>query len=164
MAIFIIECVVICVIFTVLVVTLAKKGDPIDIVFNYPQPIIDRAYELGLIQQNQKAERKRTVIKKLVFVAILGMPMGLLVRYGNHAETFWQGFLIVYGLGLVVAICDFLLDCTWFCHDKSLIIPGTEDLVDSYHDYGFHARASLRGALFTLPAAVVAGVVVALLA
>ena len=34
----------------------------------------------------------------------------------NHAKTFLQGFLIVYGIGLVVSVYDFLLDCTWFRH------------------------------------------------
>jgi len=164
MQIFIIECIVICVIFTIMVVTAAKKGDPIDIVFDYPQPIIDRAYELGLIKQDRKTLRKSVLIKKCIVVAAIGIPLGFLVMRINHAETFLQGFLIVYGIGLVVSVYDFLLDCTWFCHDKSLIIPGTEDLTDSYHDYMFHARASLRGALLTLPAAVMAGIIVALFA
>jgi len=162
MKVFVIECIVICVIFTIMVVTAAKAGDPIDIVFDYPQPIIDRAYELGLIHQERKTLRKSVLIKKCLVVAVIGIPLGFLVMRVNHAGTFLQGFLVVYGIGLVVSVYDFLLDCTWFCHDKSLIIPGTEDLQDSYHDYAFHARASLRGALLTLPAATVAGVIVSL--
>ena len=164
MTVFVIECVVICVIFTILVVTAAKKGDPIDLVFDYPRPIIDRAYELGLIKQDRKTLRKSVLIKKAIAVAILGIPLGFLARYINDAQTFLQGFSVIYGIGLVVSAYDFLLDCVWFCHDRSLIIPGTEDLTDSYHDYMFHARASLRGALLTLPAAIVAGAVVALIA
>ena len=165
MSIFVIECIIICVIFTVIIVTMAKKGDPIDIVFDYPQPIIDRAYELGLINQDGKTLRKSVIIKKCIAVAIIGIPLGFLARYVNHAETFWQGFRVIYGIGIVVSAYDFLiLDCLWFCHDKSLIIPGTEDLVDSYHDYMFHFKASLRGLLFTLPAAIVAGLVTAMIA
>jgi len=164
MSVFLIECVVICVLFTIIVVTMAKKGDPIDIVFDYPQPIIDRAYELGLIKQDRKTMRKSVLIKKCIAVAILGIPLGFLAKYLNGAQTFWQGFWVIYGIGLVVSLYDFLLDCTWFCHDSSLIIPGTEDLTDSYHDYLFHAKASLRGALLTLPAAVTAGLTVMLIA
>jgi len=67
MQIFIIECIVICVIFTIMVVTAAKKGDPIDIVFDYPQPIIDRAYELGLIKQDRKTLRKSVLIKNALW-------------------------------------------------------------------------------------------------
>jgi len=164
MGTFVIECVIICVVFTILVVTAAKKGDPIDLVYDYPQPIIDRAYELGLISQDRKTLRRSVLIKKCIAMAILGIPLGFLARYVNHADTFLKGFLVIYGIGVVVSVYDFLIDCVWFCHDKSLIIPGTEDLTDSYHDYMFHARASLRGLLLTLPAAIVAGIVVAVIA
>jgi len=164
MSVFLLECLVICVLFTVFVVTAAKKGEPIDIVFDYPQPIIDRAYELGLIHESRKELRKAVLIKKCIAVAVIGIPLGFLVRYVNGARTFLQGFGIIYGIGAVVSAYDFLLDVTWFCHDNSLIIPGTEDLQDAYHDYRFHARASLRGLLMTLPAAVTAGVVAALAA
>ena len=39
----------------------------------------------------------------------------------------------------------FVLDCVWFCHSKRCVIPGTEDLVDAYHDYMFHIKESAVG-------------------
>lgn len=41
-----------------------------------------------------------------------------------------------------------------------LIIPGTEDLMDSYKDYKFHAIGSLKGMALGLPACVVVGLLV----
>ena len=35
------------------------------------------------------------------------------------------------------------VDCLWFCHSKKMIIPGTEDLVDAYHDYWHHIKYCL---------------------
>jgi len=75
MNVFVIECIVICVIFTIMVVTAAKAGDPIDIVFDYPQPIIDRAYELGLIHQDRKTLRKSVLAKKCIVAAAIGVPL-----------------------------------------------------------------------------------------
>lgn len=41
-----------------------------------------------------------------------------------------------------------------------LIIPGTEDLMDSYKDYKFHAIGSLKGMALGFPACVVVGLLV----
>lgn len=39
----------------------------------------------------------------------------------------------------------FVIDWIWVYHSKKLIIPGTEDLTDSYKDYKFHFIGSLKG-------------------
>ena len=41
-----------------------------------------------------------------------------------------------------------VVDCLWFCHSKRMIIPGTEDLVDAYHDYWHHIKYAVIG-MFT---------------
>ena len=56
-----------------------------------------------------------------------------------------------------------VLDCLWFCHDKHFVIPGTEDMTDAYHDYWLHIKGALIGMLLGIPAALVAGGIVALL-
>jgi len=159
---FILECLILCIILTVIVVSKEKK-DPINMIYDFPRPLIERCYELGLIKEKPRDMRRSTVIKKVIATAVLGIPMGFLVTYVNGAQGFWQGFLMVLGIIVVVSAYDVLMDIVWFCHDDSMIIPGTEDLIDCYHDYGFHVRASLRGILICSPAAVVAGVVTALL-
>ena len=49
------------------------------------------------------------------------------------------------------------------CHDKHFVIPGTEDMTAAYHDYWFHIKGALIGMLLGIPAALVAGGIVALL-
>ena len=39
------------------------------------------------------------------------------------------------------------------------VIPGTEDMVDAYHDYWFHIKGGFIGMLLAIPAALVAGVI-----
>ena len=160
MLIFIIECIVPCVLLTLSLKLILDRKGPIAFVFDFPRPIIDRAYELGLIREKPAELRKSVLAKKFAAAAVLGIPLGFLVKYLNHADTFLQGFLIVYGIGIVVCVYDVLMDIVWFCNGKSFIIPGTEDLTDAYHDYMFHVKASLRGLIFTLPVAIAAGIVV----
>ena len=164
MLIFLIESLVLIVIFTLSVVTMARRKKPIDYVYDYPTPIIDRCYELGLITQKPEKLRASVLLVKAAIMAVLGIPLGLLVMKLNHAETFWQGFLIVYGLAAVVCAYDVLLDIVWFCGNPKFVIPGTEDLEKYYKDYSFHVRASLRGLLLSLPLALVAGLTVWILA
>jgi len=160
--VFIIECLIFVVLFTVVVVTIAKNTNPVSWVFNYPQPIIDRCFELGLIPSNKNVRGPKVYAKKSIVVVLAGVLLGFVVKYFNGAEGFLEGFLLSYGIWLVVDWFDVLIDIVWFCHDKSLIIPGTEDLTDAYHDYMFHVKASARGMLFGLGMAAIAGIITAL--
>lgn len=56
----------------------------------------------------------------------------------------------------------FVLDCIRFCHDKHLVIPGTEDMVDDYHDYRLHVRGGFLGMLIDILATLIAGDIVIL--
>jgi|GEM_PF-832186 len=163
MLIFIIECILPCVLLTFSLKLILDRKGPIAFVFDFPTPIIVRAYELGLIKEKSTELRKSVLLKKIPIAALLGIPLGFLVKYINHADTFLQGFIIVYGICFVVCVYDVLMDIVWFCNSKSFIIPGTEDLTDAYHDYMFHVRASLRGMLLMLPAAIIAGIVVSVI-
>ena len=43
-------------------------------------------------------------------------------------------------------------------------LPGTEDMTDVYHDYGYHIRSSAVGMLIGLPVCLVIGLTVQVLA
>ena len=95
---------------------------------------------------------------------VLGLLLGLLVRYANGCMSFLSGVWISYLLWVIVDWYDALiLDCVWFCHSKRCIIPGTEDLTEAYHDYMFHIKGSCIGMLFGLPCCFLAGTIAALL-
>ena len=56
--------------------------------------------------------------------------------------------MISYGLWLIVDWYDaIVIDILWLCHSKTYILPGTEDMTEAYHDYGYHVKASCVGML-----------------
>lgn len=156
-----IETLVLIVLFTIAVA--AGSKNPVDTVYDMPQPIIDRCLELGLIDESRKADSPQTRKKKLAAAIVILFVLTLVLYFVNHAADFLQGFLISYVIWLIVDRYDcFVIDWIWVCHSKKLIIPGTEDLMDSYKDYRFHFIASLKGMVIGLPVCLLAGVLVQL--
>ena len=156
-----IETVVLSIIFTIGVVALSKN--PIDTVYDMPEPIVNRCLELGLIDETKKAGSPQTRKKKLAAAFLIALVMAFVLFFVNHARNFLQGFLISYLIWTIVDWYDcFVIDWIWVCHSKKLIIPGTEDLTDSYKNYRFHAIASLKGMLIGLPVSLLIGVMVQL--
>lgn len=160
MVIFIMESVILCALFTAAV--LAQMRNPLGtILYSYPPRIVDRVIELGLVADKDRKtpSRVKAIKKKWPAVIILGILIGVIVYFINGARSFWAGFLVSYGLWLVVDWYDALiLDIGRFCHSKKVIIPGTEDMIDDYHDYWFHIKGSLIGMVLGLPACLIAGV------
>ena len=159
---FLIESLIACALFTLFVFLMSR--DPVRTIFNYPPAIIERCNQLGLVNAGNKPGGTVFYVKKVTAMIVFGVLLGLLVRYANGCTTFCYGALTAYALWCVVNWFDALvLDCIWFCHDKHFIIPGTEDMTSSYHDYGFHIKGALIGMLLGIPAALAAGAIVVLL-
>ena len=156
---FFVESIIACAIFTLFVFLMSRN--PIKTIFNYPPAIIERCDELGLVDASNKPGGVAFYVKKGTAMILFGVLLGLLVRYVNGCTTFWCGALTAYALWVIVNWFDALvLDCLWFCHDKHFVIPGTEDMADSYHDYWFHVKGALIGMALGIPAALMAGVFV----
>ncbi|MGN0774793.1 MAG: hypothetical protein ACI4MP_13500 [Candidatus Ventricola sp.] len=151
-----IECVALCLLFTVVVATVSLK-DPLAGVHNWPPAIQQRAREMGLIREQQMAGSKGVAMKKLAAALLFAAIFAAVVYFVNGARSFAAGFGISYLIWTVVNWYDaIVIDCLWICHDKRVRIPGTEDM-KAYQDYWFHIRASLRGQVIGLPIALVAG-------
>lgn len=155
----VIETVILAILFTLAVLRGSKN--PVDTVYDMPQPIIDRCLKLGLIDETKKADSKETKLKKLVAALIIALVLALILYFVNGAKNFIQGFFVSYIIWLVIDWYDcFVIDWGWVCHSKKMIIPGTEDLTDSYRDYRFHAIGSLKGMALGLPVCALAGLLV----
>lgn len=156
------ESVILCAVFTAAVV--AGSKNPIDTVYDMPEPIVNRCLELGLIDDTKKRSSPQTKAKKLLAGVITGLILALVLIFVNHAENFLQGAAISYIIWFVIDWYDcFVIDWIWICHSKKIIIPGTEDLTKSYKDYKFHAVGSLKGMLYGIPIAVLVGALVQIL-
>lgn len=159
---FFLESLVACALFTFFVFLMSR--DPVKTIFNYPPAIINRCRSLGLVNDSNRPGGTVFYVKKITAMIVFGALLGLLVRYINGCATFWSGFLTAYALWVVVNWWDaIVMDCLWFCHDKRFIIPGTEDMVNDYHDYWFHIRGALIGMLLGVPAALAAGLITIIL-
>ena len=158
-----IECVVLCFLFTLAVVTVSLK-DPLAGVNNWPPAIQQRARELGLIQSEQMAGSKKVYAKKLVAALVIAAIFAAVVYYVNGARSFAAGFGCSYLIWTVVNWYDaFIIDCLWVCHDQRVRIPGTEDMKE-YQDYWFHIKGSLKGQIIGLPVALLVGGLTAVIA
>lgn len=157
--IILIETIVLCVLFTVAVV--AGSRNPVETVYDMPEPIVNRCLELGLIDETKKASSPQTRLKKLCVALVSALILALCLYFVNHATNFVQGFAVSYIIWFIIDWYDcFVIDWGWVCHNKKLIIPGTEDLMDSYKDYKFHFIGSLKGMLYGLVVGLIVGVFV----
>jgi len=148
-------------IYAVLMGIVAKDG-VISQIHNYPKPIFDRALELGLVTP-EEVRRNKLHYKAVGALVMIVVPL-VLILVVNRARTFWDGFWQAYILFNAWSWFDALVvDCIFFCHSPRWVIPGTEDLVDSYHDYWFHIKYAVYGLAFiAVPAALVGALAAAL--
>ena len=164
MTVFVIEAVVLCVLFHLGIWMQARK-DPAVKIYDYPPAIVERYVELGKIPDKKNPSTLERVKKKWPAAIVLGILLGAVVYFVNGARSFLNGFLVSYGLWLIVDWYDaIVIDILWFCRAKMWILPGTEDMTEAYHDYEYHMKASCVGMLIGLPVCLLIGLVVQVIA
>ena len=157
-----IECVVCCLLFT-LVILPAQYKDPINMIMSYPPKIRKRVEELpqykGTIKQREKSHVGKKIFGMIFFVMVLSG-----VAYLSGCRSFSTTFIHVFLLFFVVNIYDLIvLDWGIFCHSKKLRIPGTEDMEKEYKDYVFHAKGACIGMALGLVVALLSGCMIHLI-
>jgi len=157
-----IECVVCCLLFT-LVILPAQYKDPINMIMSYPPKIIKRVEELpqykGTIKRREKSHISKKIFGLIFFVIVLSG-----VAYLSGCRSFSTTFIHVFLLFFVVNIYDLIvLDWGIFCHSKKLRIPGTEDMEKEYKDYVFHAKGACIGMALGLVVALLSGCIIHLI-
>ena len=158
-----IQCVVFCLLFTLIILP-AQYKDPIKMIMSYPPGIRKRVEELpqykGTIKQREKAHIGKKIFGLLFFVIVLAG-----IAYLSGCRSFGTTFVHVFTLFLVVNIYDMIvLDWGIFCHSKKLRIPGTEDMEKEYKDYMFHAKGACVGIVLGLIVALLSGGIIHILA
>lgn len=157
-----IECVVCCLLFT-LVILPAQYKDPINMIMSYPPKIRKRVEELpqykGTIKQREKSHVSKKIFGMIFFVMVLSG-----VAYLSGCRSFSTTFIHVFLLFFAVNIYDLIvLDWGIFCHSKKLRIPGTEDMEKEYKDYVFHAKGACIGMALGLVVALLSGCMIHLI-
>lgn len=107
--------------------------------------------------------------KKLIALPFLGVMLAAFTAVvatlpaAGIAINFANAFVAVCAMALVfnlvdLLIIDWLVFVTW--QPRLIVLPGTEGMA-GYRDYGFHFRAFLKGLVFCLIVALLAGAITA---
>lgn len=160
--ILLIQCVVCCLLFTIIIMP-AQYKDPLSMVMSYPPEIIKRVEELpqykGVIKKREKSHISKKIIGVIFFVIILAV-----IAYVSGCRNFTSTFLHVFILFCVVNVYDLIvLDWGIFCHSKRLRIPGTEDMEKEYKNRLFHLKGACVGTILGLIVALLSGLIIHLI-
>lgn len=158
--IFLIESIVACVLFTLMVKLISHNRQEV-FTNDYPPVVTNKLQELGLISEKPPA-RKKDIIRKLVALIIFAALFALLMRHINGITTFWEAALTAYGLWLVVDWYDFLvLDVLLAPFDKFYQMSGVSAFDKSA--VRFHFKGSLIGSVLGVICALIVGLIVPLI-
>lgn len=156
--IIVIESIVLCAIFTLMVFAISRE--PIKTLYNYPPKIQEMVKSLDKYKDKIPTQENKMVAKvfaSILFLIIICVVLRYINGYTTFAESFKYGFL----LWTIVNLYDVIvLDVIWFCHDKHFVFEGTEDMTKEYHNYWFHIKGFFIGEMLALVICGIAGVVV----
>lgn len=156
--ILVIESVVLCILFTVMVYIMSRN--PIATLYNYPPKIQERVKSIPEYKDKIPTTKNKifTKIMASIFIVVI---ISLILRYVNGYTTFIEGFGYGFLLWTIVNIYDaVVMDIIWFCHDPYFVFKGTEDMTKEYHNYWFHIKESLIGEILALVVCAMAGLII----
>lgn len=159
--IFIIEAIVLTVIFTGMILIPLIKN-PVWWIHDFPKDIQEEYFKTH--ERIPSAFFSATVlIKKCIGLLIaLGILIGLIWFVG--AKNFTQAFIVSYGLWTIIDWYDcFILDWIFFANMKSVRLPGTEHMDKAYHQKKYHFIRSLYGMIVGLIPCLIGSVLYTLL-
>lgn len=159
MALFI-QCIVLCVIFTLAILPPQFKN-PLSQITSYPPAIRDRVTSLPQYKDILGATKKKNIMRKIIGTLIVVVALGFLAFFSGKT-TFMQAFVHVFILFFVVNMYDLVIfELIVFAHSKKVVIPGTEDMVKEYKNPIHHIKGACKGIIIGVIAAVLAaGIVV----
>lgn len=153
-----IECIVLCLVFTLMVCIMAKN--PITTLYNYPPKIQERVKSLEEYKDKIPTNKNKIGAKIIASLMII-IIVSLILRYVNGYTTFNQAFFSSAIIWTVVNLYDVVvMDIIWFCHDKRFRFKGTEDMEDEYTNYMFHIKEGLKGQIIGISVCIIIGLVV----
>ena len=159
--ILVIECVILCIVFTLIILPVQYK-DPMVMIMSYPPNVIKRVEQLPQYAGCIKEREKKHIAKKIFGLFFFSIILAI-IAYVSGCREFVDTFIHVFMLFFAVNVYDMLvLDWAIFCHSKKLRIPGTEDMDEDYKDYLFHARGAIKGTVMGMIVAILSGVIILL--
>jgi hypothetical protein len=135
---------------------LVHRRGPVGGLFFYPQAMIDRVKALGMISEEEFRKRKRFAFTLLI-AWMLVIP-GIMILRINGARSWWDCCWQFYALFLGAEFFDWLfIDTVWVALSDWWLIPGTEDLNDTWHNVHVKQWKMLKLIPFSVPLAAAVG-------
>lgn len=156
-----IECVILCGIFTLMVLPPLYKN-PLNCIMSYPTAIRQRVESLPQHQLVIKKHENKHIMFKLLFMSLCIIVMST-ITWVLGFRTFIEAFIHIFTLFFVVNLYDlFVLDIGLFCHSKKMIIQGTEDMIKEYKSPRHHIRGAFIGIIIGLIISFISSGIIAL--
>lgn len=158
--IFIVECIVACVLFTVaLEIVCAKRREVF--VNDYPPVVTEKLRSLKVVAETPPT-KKSDIVRKLIAVIVYAILFSLVLRYINGITTFMKATLTAYALWLVVDWYDFLVvDVLMAPFDKFYKMATVSAFEKSA--VWFPCKGSIKGMIIGLGFAPIVGLIVMLM-
>lgn len=156
--ILVIECIILCMFFTLIVLIMAK--DPIKTLYNYPPKVQEKVKSMKEYKGKIPTQKNKILTKSLVAILII-ILISIILKYINGYETFKETFINSFIIWTIVNIYDILIiDICWFCQDKRFIFPGTESIKLEYKNYWFHIKEGIIGQIIGSIICVICGLII----
>ncbi|MBB2183758.1 hypothetical protein H0486_12835 [Lachnospiraceae bacterium MD1] len=141
---FLIESLILCAIFTVVIlIPLAK--DPASMIMSFPVNVRKRVESLPQYKDKIKKKESNHILVKIVGAVVIVFILSV-VAYYSGATTFGKAFFYVFFLFFVANLYDlFILDLAIFMNCKRFWVPGTEDMVEEYRNPLFYTIGAGKG-------------------
>lgn len=148
--------------FTIAVFVSTYKADRSNpaFIYNYP-PDIQEEYFKTHERIDVSCKSKKVVLTKSLGVVLFTVIL-LVCAVLAGAKTFWQGFLLAFGLMVWIGLYDTcFIDWVLFANLKIFRLEGTEHMDRAYHQKWFHAKGMLfPGCVFALIPASLVGLLI----
>lgn len=157
--ILLIQCVVLCVIFTFVILPPQFKN-PLSQITSYPPAIRERVANLPQYKDILDVTKKKNIARKIIgtFIAVILLAF---FAFFSGETTFLPAFTHVFILFFVVNMYDLIIfDFIVFAHSKKVVIPGTEDMVKEYKNPIHHVKGAGKGIVIGIIAATLAAGIV----
>lgn len=156
--IIIIETIILCTLFTVMVYIMSK--DPIKTLYNYPPKVIEKVKSMKEYQDKIPTTNNQILAKTTVAITII-ILVSLILRYINGYTTFFSSFSTSLLIWTIINIYDVIvLDILWFCQSKRFIFKGTESISKEYKNYLFHVKEGIIGEILGTIICIIIGLIV----
>ncbi len=157
--VFLIECIVACALFTIMLEIMCAKRREI-FTNDYPPVVVDKLRDLNVVGQKPPT-KKSDIVRKVIAIIIYAVLFAVVLRFINGITTFLKAAITAYLLWLVVDWYDFLvIDVLLAPFDKFYKMAKVSAFEKSA--VWFHFKGSVRGMIIGLVFAPIVGLIVKL--